>query len=282
MARQRHHKQGGAALLLVIWVVALLSLLAAIALQITTTTAHIAEAGLVRARLQAASEGAISLALLEMIDPDSNARWPVDGTARTLEVGGQQVTVSAIDEAGKVDVNQAPDDLLKAVFISTGAATDDARKWVDSLNKKRGVSASGSQTATSDSNEGGRQIQTVEAVAGVAGISPQAFCCIRPTLTVYTGLHDVDRRYASEAVRRALAKPVADVGYTELSNQAPDIAAGESFAGRVFSIEATASAGQAAFSRHVVLRITGDSGRPYLVAWWGEDFSEPSATACQQ
>jgi len=279
LARQRRRRQGGAALLLVIWVVALLSLLAATALQITTTTAHIAEAGLVRSRLQAASEGAVNLALLEIVDPDSNSPWPVDGTSRTLEIGGQQVTVSIRDEAGKVDVNQAPDELLKAVLVSSGATTDDARKWVDSLDGRRAKSAN-RDLPSMPTEPDSRLIRTVDAVAGIARIPSTTFRCIRPALTVYTGLRGVDRRYASEAVRRALARSLDDAAYSAPDNAVSGIVGSESFAGRVFAIEATANFEEAKFSRRLVLRITGDPDRPFLVAWWGEDFGENAVEAC--
>jgi type II secretory pathway component PulK len=167
--------------------------------------------------------------------------------------------------------------LLKAVFMSAGASADDAEKWLTALNSRRPGSDGNAGTGTLGRNDHATLIRTADELGVIAGMPAATFRCIRPALTVYTGLQNVDKRYAAAIVRRALTNPTTGEAAPVLDVPAPDAAGGESFAGRVFSIQATVVGENSRFFQRVILRVTGDPGRPYLLALWDESGDEDSA-----
>jgi general secretion pathway protein K len=142
----------GIALVPVLWAVVLLSALAASFVstaRTTTTLAHnqlesaqasaIAEAGVFRtiaglivrsnARSPRGAQGDETAALA---DAEGNAMsadpalWRMDGTVYSWRYADADLLISIQAEDGKIDLNAAPNDLLKALLVSNGV--DEARK----------------------------------------------------------------------------------------------------------------------------------------------------------
>lgn len=267
---ERRDRQRGAALLLVIWVVALLSLLAATALQITSVAGHTSQALLERARMEAAADGAVNLALLSMIDPDKDARWPVNGSPRTLELGGYKVTIATADEAGKVDVNRAPIKLLKALMQFRGVQPNSADAWVRTISSHRGDVGGGNGSGSFPAESRGTTFRNVDEVVALASGPQVTTDCMRSDLTVYTGMESVNQRYASRSLQLAMlnqTSPAASLANVDASLES------DSLAGRLFSFRASTSSDLGGFTRRAVVRLTGDPARPVLVSYWTTDTS---------
>jgi len=108
----------GIALVIVLWGVTLLSLMAATLAQAGGLAARRAlnevEAAQVRSRLDEAVAAAV-IALGQPVKP-----WRADGSLHRLELPGANAEIRAIAEAGKIDLNHAPPELIQTLFQRLG------------------------------------------------------------------------------------------------------------------------------------------------------------------
>ena len=139
--------QSGFALLLVIWVVALLAVLAAQIAADVQSEVKIARSRLELARARSIAEAGITLAVSSLIAPDVTARWHADGSMHTISYGGGTVAITIQDEAGKIDLNAAPIELIAGLLDELGVSDKDDRDAVLSEIMDRRQTASTSAQA---------------------------------------------------------------------------------------------------------------------------------------
>jgi general secretion pathway protein K len=118
-------RQGGFVLLLVLWSISLLALLGA----------HVAATGrseiALAANLQAAAtaealaDGGVHEAIWHLL-AEPGRRWVPDGTARTRQRPGGTTEIRLESEAGKIGLNAAPPELLRALFLRLGLTEAEA------------------------------------------------------------------------------------------------------------------------------------------------------------
>jgi len=70
-------------------------------------------------------------AILGLLDPDDARAWRADGTAYEFSLGEGTIRVTLQDEAGKIDLNYAPDEILLGLFEAAGLSAGDAVRLVD-------------------------------------------------------------------------------------------------------------------------------------------------------
>ena len=241
------NSEAGAALLLVLWALTLLAVLAAAALQTVKSSAFVTRSVLEQAQLDSAADGALTLALQELIDPETRS-IASSRVVQHVEVGNRNVDVNIAHESGKVNVNLDSEDLLREVFVIAGAQREDADGWAATLVHARK-----------------RPFRSLEEVAHIAAISDHIFECVRPWLTVYSGLQSVDQRYASSEVRRAMKLAGVAGDFVPAVRSVDD--SQESLSGQVLFLSATvrSSDGRPNFTRETVVRLTGDASEPLLV-----------------
>lgn len=116
-------RRRGFALLAVLWGAALLALLAVTLGTNARTDARLARNAAQKAREQAAVDGAVRLAIAELVSAPT--RTP-RGIARPLTVGEVSVAVTIQEAGGLVDLNSAPPPLLAALFVTAGAPPERA------------------------------------------------------------------------------------------------------------------------------------------------------------
>ncbi len=118
---RRTHGQRGYVLITVMWIG--LALLLAVSAFLSTARQEAlnvrAEVGAARALELARSGVNVAMADLGRIDPDQ-VRSPVDGTPITLQMAEGRVTYRIIDEAGKIDILQAPSQVLTPALVRIG------------------------------------------------------------------------------------------------------------------------------------------------------------------
>ncbi len=102
----------GFALLLVIWVVALLAVLAAGVAADSSSEAMIARNRMDAAQARALADSGVTLAILGVLDPNPATRWPADGRVRKVRFAKGSIAITLQDEGGKIDLNDAPIDLI--------------------------------------------------------------------------------------------------------------------------------------------------------------------------
>jgi general secretion pathway protein K len=253
----RRSDESGIALIAVLWALLLLCTLAASGAYVARANAEVTHRALELARAEAAADAAIVLAISELSNERAVHRPATDGSKHSSELEGFRVTVSISEEAGRIDINSADDDLILAFLESQGLKDNVAETMLIALER----------TPSRD-----RRIATPEELKQIPGWKPQNVDCWAAALTVYSGLPSVNDRVAAPMVSRALRWAEARHFHSrDWLRAAPNssLADSRSVIGDVLRIRATATASEVATAtRQWVGRLTGDRQRPMLTMRW--------------
>lgn len=238
--------------------------------------------------------------------------WRSDGTVYAWAFGGGEVRISIQDEGGKIDLNGAPDELLRGLFLAaawTGpdgeilgldpseadALVDAIRDFADADDLKRLNGAEDRDYEAAGLPWGAKDaaFTAVEELQQVLGVTAPLYRAVAPALTVHTGSQGIDAKSAPREVLMALpgSEAAAVDAHLAARAEAPE-GAGPAFLGaeglsarsrrRVYTIHAEARApGGAVFAREAVVRLGGARG--YRIEAWKQGrralFVETEATA---
>jgi general secretion pathway protein K len=162
-------------------------------------------------------------------------QWTVDNVV---------ITVRIEPESGKVDLNKAPDSLLRALPMALGADEKRAQAvaaavqdWRDKDQKRRDGGAEDSDYRSGSSVARGspdRPMANPAELLYLQGIDRSVWAALQPYVTVYSGSASPDAKEASPAVRKAMQiarglardEPKTDAGDQE--EQSSDRTAGDS------------------------------------------------------
>jgi general secretion pathway protein K len=203
-------------------------------------------------------------------------QWPVDtGT----------VLISIQDEAGKIDLNAATEDLLQQLFSAVGLAEAEAATLVDRLidyrdsdQDRRPLGAEDIDYQSSDLGYGAkdRPFERADELRRVLGVTEEIYTAVAPLVTVHSGQRGIDPDVAPADVLAVLgaASVVADTG-----NGAAEAATGaarratrpntSSSRQRAFTITTQArTVGGGVFVRKAIVELTGDRNQPIAVRQW--------------
>jgi general secretion pathway protein K len=265
---QRRPAEVGFALVAVLWLVALLSLIAVAVLSMARNNSRLAENLLDRARLEAEVDAAVNLQILELLKGQIQASRLRGSTSRR-NVSRDEIVVSLRDEAGKIDLNAAPEAVLAAVFANCGISVGQSAAFAKKI-----------ATWRTDPQQGGIEVhrfETVSDLRNVIDIDARQFAAVTPSLTVYSGLVTADERTAEAPVLLALPQMAPDKVNSILEHRkkmsSNDATTGPeeivSLLARAISIRAVGqSSSGIRFARMVVVRPTGDPTTPYWVLSW--------------
>jgi general secretion pathway protein K len=212
--RRMHRPVRGAALLMVLWLVAMLTaVIGAFALtaRIEYLQGRVLSQGVLAD--QAARAG-LEYAMTRVVDMEPTRQWLPDGREYPWEFAGAEVTVTVVDESGKVDLNGADLDLVANLMQAVGAERNVARKlaaavmdWRDSdvLTQPEG----GAEDADYESEDlpyGAKDapFETVAELRLVLGMTSELYEKLEPHLTVYSGQGRPNEQYASAEVLKAM------------------------------------------------------------------------------
>jgi general secretion pathway protein K len=295
--RHASHPQGqrGIALILVLWMLTLLTVMASGFVYATRTELGLSGTRLALARAEAAADGAVFRALYEMIQPaaDANLVWRTDGRTYPVDLPDARVEVSIQEESARIDLNAAPEALLRGLLLSTGVSAEEAESLLDAildwrdaddLVRTRGAehgeyAAAGLGHAPANAN-----FQTVDELRLVMGMTPELYKRLAGALTVYSGQSGINSAVAPRDVLLALPGATSeDVdAYIDAraaylaENLAPPVyppASGFTSAGTtsVYNFRARATLpDNTFFIREAVARVTRDRQRPFLFLDWKE------------
>lgn len=129
------------------------------------------------------------------------------GEPRFCEMAGAAVAIAVEDEAGKVDLNGAPPELLKAVFIGFGLARDEADRLAKAIVVFRSASGERNRDSAPDGGPGPKQapFQTIYELDQVPGLQGPLLRDLLPIVTIYSRRPGVDAEAAPPALFAALA-----------------------------------------------------------------------------
>ena len=327
----------GIALVVVLWTLLLLSLIAAGFMAVTRTEVHLARNAVANARaealadagvyrgiqvLLAADTGVVFGEKLEQVlegrpglrqalasRPEVQARllerprpaddWRFDGTAYDWAFDGAEVRISIQDEGGKIDLNAAPDELLRGLYRSVGLDDDTTAAMVDAIadfrdpdDLRRLHGAEDAEYAAAGLPHGAKDapFATLDELRQVLGMTRGLYDSVVPALTVYSEAETIDPRTAPRAALLALPDTTAEQVDELLKLRAevgedglPGLLAAEDYlapsTAQTYTVRAEARTETAAiFVREAVVGVTVEAQRPFVLRAWRRG-SEPVTEA---
>lgn len=218
MSRQR-----GVALLVVMWLLVLLAALVGLFALNAHSEALQASALRQRADLEFAAEGGVEAMAARLLAVDARRRPIPDGREQAFTLQrGIEVTVSVVDESGKIDLNVADALLLQRLFERLGEPETDAQRlagaiidWRDAdalVSTGGGAEVRDYRSAKRPYGPTNRPFLQVAEVQRVLGMRYALYQQARPYFTVYTGLAQPNVAFAARPVLEAmgLAPPVVE------------------------------------------------------------------------
>jgi general secretion pathway protein K len=286
---RRKQSENGVALISVLWLVALIGVLALGVSLLAKADRMTAQSSAQSAAAEALADGGVFLTIHEICDRRTANQVPIDGQEKTFDIDGHRITVAVQDEAGKFDLNFAPDNLLQSLFVSAGLSQDESEAVTASIDANRNTASQ--QIAAALAIDPADQpvtlvfpFRTLEELKAVPGMTDELFHHVRPALTVYSQQPNVQVSTAPPIVLQALpgmdAGKIQDILSARRNNPVTAATAAltqtapTTISGRVFTILSKAHAGHAVFSRRAVVLITGDMYRPYKILEWTMDYSQ--------
>ena len=230
---KRH--QGGVALVLVLWVITLLSVIAGNFAYSMRSEAQIAHNLLAAAQAKSLADAGVQRAWFELLKPATEPqRWLGNGVTHEVVLHGAQLRITLLDESGKIDLNSAPDALLKGLFASAGltheaSATllDQVLDWrdADTLVRPNGAEAGEYRAAGKNYTPSNAPFETIDELQRVLGMSADLYRKLAPALTVHSRQPGVNTAVAPYAVLQALPG-VSPIDVTTRQVSLPELEAG--------------------------------------------------------
>lgn len=210
-------RETGIALIVVLW---FLVLLTGIAMSVAGTSRT--ETQLARNLVQTAAARQLALAgiqraILELQRLDFDQVWTADGRFHELRMDNAIIRIGISDEAGKIDINHAPAELLLGLMQATGIDTDTVPALVDALLDWRdgdhlrhlyGAEDEDYRRAGKKYGAKDAPFDHIRELQQVLGMTPASYRKLAPYITVYSGKKGIDSRFASRPV--LLAVPGTD------------------------------------------------------------------------
>ena len=284
----------GVALVAVLWVLVLLSVMAAGLLRDTRVETQVARNLIAGAEARALADAGVYRAVVGLMDRDAERRWQGDGRLYRWAFANGEVAISIFDEAGKVDLNLAPDDLVEGLFVALGAEPEHARLLVhaiadfrdeDDIARADGAEDEDYRAAGLAWGAKDAAFTTVAELEQVIGMTRALYELAAPHLTVHAGRGGrIDPSKASAVVLSAipgitdadiesLLDSRATAAEQDAAQDATTIVGLKSYVarsrGRVATIRVEALGGRGAvFIREAVLRLASRGARPYEILAW--------------
>jgi general secretion pathway protein K len=264
------------ALVAVLWAVVLLTLIAAMVLNISRTHSRVARRFADMARAETAADSAINLTLLRI-----GTRTPGQFAAQMSPAIGntptftQGIAVSIQRESERVDLNAAGADTLGVCFLGAGFPEDTARSmaarvidWrdADDIAEPGGAEEADYRAAGLRYGPRNGPFQTVEELRRVLGMGILSDSVLN-LFTVYTHEADEDLTAGvSEDGTVTGSKPHCG-GPRGTRVSAPGLAAQDDLIGQVVRVHACSS-DRVQVCRLVVVRLTGSVQAPFQIFVW--------------
>lgn len=234
-----------------------------------------------QARLAAAADAGISLAIHGLAADDRGARWSIDGRPRRLEFDGVDLTVTVEDERGKAPLSALSDSQARALFAGAGAGSDrldalvtEFRAWQTEDNTAPDADSPPSVLAVPPVRHG--PFRTVGELAALRDMDPSIFVRIAPAVTVFfEDYGPFEPANASPLAKAAMSGDTLE-NPDQLDNEAkvdaqrPDeeLAADDHLIGRTLTIRVVARDRDGARTHRMeIIEMTGDKAQPYWVRY---------------
>ena len=300
-ATARPSRERGIALILVLWLTMLLTVIAVGFAFSMRSEAMSARNALSLAQARAVADGAVERMAFELSRPRFPSAWSADGQPHGWREGDVVVVATAVDESSRIDLNAAPDALLKGLFGEVGGATPDATARIvdaiadwrdqDDLKRPNGAEEADYGLAGLKQKPANAAFETVSELARVMGVTAAIYARVAGSLTVNSRQPGINAATASRDVLIAVpgATPSLVDAFIEQRREAiaakrpvppfPPAAAFPAGAVPVWRIRAQATtADGVTFVRDAVVKPSGEARRPLIALSWQEGDAAAPAT----
>jgi general secretion pathway protein K len=275
--------EAGYALIAAVVSIVLFALMALAAINATRGPTVMVAAEADRARLQAAADAGVSLAIQGLMARATPARWPIDGSTKRVNFANTTLDIRIEDERGKIALNLINREQADRMFREFGlqgseleTATDSFLDWRDGDDNVRpfGAEAEDENYVERKLRPRDGDLRTLGELAHIKGIGPDLARRIAPFSTVNFGTGAFDARYATPLAARVSADNEGDA---DLAGFDAPIVAGQarsafrpavsdSLVGRPLTIIVEARSGQDARARRrAIIELTGVEVRPLVI-----------------
>jgi general secretion pathway protein K len=300
-------RSAGIALIAALWLTALLTVIASAFAFAMRSEALAARNALSLAAARATADGAVERMAFELSRPRNLPDvWDANGETHVWEDGEAAVAAAAVDESAKIDLNVAPEPLLKGLFQNIGGLDADAAQALveaivdwrdpDDLRRPNGAEEPDYRAAGRTYRPSNAAFETVGELQRVLGVTPAVYGRVAESLTVYSRQPGINSTTASREVLLALPNvtPEAVDAYIAQRREAraaklpvPPFPGAQGFAAgatSVWRIRAGATMPDGVtFVRDAVVRPSTDPKQPLVALLWQEGprapLEEPGAAA---
>ncbi len=213
-------REGGVALILVVWIVALITGIALAFARSQKTEGELARNQRLIAQSRALAEAGIHRAFYELRTPSFDPkRWQARGAPLVWETDGATLTMRAMDESTRIDINSANPGVLKGIFRNAGveevaveAIVEAMADWrdPDELKRPNGAEAEDYKSAGRKMLPTNTDFVSVSELQNVLGVTPEVFKQIEPFLTVNSRQFGVSVGLAPREVLLAIPNATAE------------------------------------------------------------------------
>lgn len=221
------HRQQGVALVIVLWVIALLGVIAASYALSTRLETALARNWSESAKARSVAEAGLQLAVMEILSLATTAeevakKWRTDGTAYETSFAGARLRIAIADESGKIDLNDAPAELIDGLLRTTGIEEEERAKLVDAildwrdedqLQRLYGAEDAEYEAAGLSYGPKNGPFDNVEELSLVLGMNADLYHELQNAVTVYSGAKGINPAVALRQV--LLAIPGIDMGVAD-------------------------------------------------------------------
>lgn len=152
----------------------------------------VGEARQTQARLEAAADAGIALALHGLGQPDGPARWSLDSRPTRTSFDGANLTILIQDEFGKIPLGRLDEAESRRMFEAAGlkgarldAATDAFLDWVDDDEDPRPAGAEDETYASQGLRTRDGRMRTLEELAQIRGMDAATVAALADIATVW-------------------------------------------------------------------------------------------------
>jgi general secretion pathway protein K len=214
--------QTGIALVLVLWLIVLLTVIASGFVYSMHTEALAARNAVSIAQARAIADGAVMRVAFDLMRPRAvGETWQANGAVHVWSEGDARVAANAIDESGKIDLNAAPDTLLRNLFqIAGGLDADTAARLVAAIDdwkspgdvkRPNGAKAPEYEAAGLPYKPPNAPFESVAELQRVLGMTPALYAAVADNLTVFSHLAGVNPAFASRLALLAIPGATPEV-----------------------------------------------------------------------
>jgi general secretion pathway protein K len=283
---RRAGAESGSVAILVLWGVALIFILLAPVAFSTASELRMTENALAAARARHAAEAGTQLGLARLLRRHQEGGALFDGSPEAWRQGPTAVAIAVADEAGKIDVNVAPLELVAGLFAAAGRSQAEALLLACNVLDHRGDTASGCPEPEEDSSARPHphRFLVPEEVAQLPGVDDALYDRIADDITVASGASAIDPAVAPRTVLLAIPGATESLVDSYLDSRGSwhgVMPAGNILAllpatpylmtspGRDFTIVATATTpDRASYRAELQVRLTDRPTHPYeIIAW---------------